>query len=46
MLLDFLGRGSAFNIKEGNNCAFIRIDKELILLDCGETVFEKIVKNG
>ncbi len=45
MLLNFLGRGSAFNIKEGNNSAFIKINNELILLDCGETVFEKIINN-
>lgn len=43
MLLNFLGRGSAFNIKEGNTSAFIKINNELILLDCGESIFERII---
>ncbi|WP_368488303.1 MBL fold metallo-hydrolase [Clostridium sp. BJN0013] len=43
MLLNFLGRGSAFNTKEGNNSAFVKIKNELILLDCGENIFERII---
>lgn len=43
MFLNFLGRGSAFNIKEGNTSAFFKINNELILLDCGESIFERII---
>ena len=46
MILNFLGRGSAFNIKEGNNSAYIREDTKLILLDCGESIFERIVSKN
>lgn len=45
MILKFLGRGSAFNTKEGNTSAYIKENKELILLDCGENIFERIIKN-
>lgn len=45
MVLNFIGRGSAFNVKEGNNSAFIKIDNELIMFDCGEGIFERIIKN-
>lgn len=43
MLLKFLGRGSAFNIKEGNNSSFIKDNDELLLIDCGENIFERII---
>jgi len=43
--LSFSGRGSAFNVKEGNNCAFFKPKKELmIMIDCGEGIFERILK--
>ncbi|BCZ46753.1 hypothetical protein psyc5s11_28200 [Clostridium gelidum] len=42
--LEFLGRGSGYNVTEGNTCAFIKKDDNLLLIDCGESVFEKIVK--
>ena len=43
--LKFLGTGSCFNIKAGNNCAYYyNKDKgQLLLLDCGEDVFSKAV---
>ena len=42
-MLKFIGRGSAFNTKEGNTSAYeITEQKQLILLDCGEDVFHKI----
>lgn len=46
MLLNFLGRGSAFNVKEGNNCAYIKNDSQLLLIDCGEGIFERIISKG
>ena len=45
MDLKFLGRGSAFNPKEGNNSAYF-IDRELFLIDCGESVFERLYDNS
>lgn len=46
MLLKFLGRGSAFNSKEGNNSAFFirqaESIKHLVLIDCGCTTYSKI----
>lgn len=44
MDLKFLGRGSAFNPKEGNNSAYFIINNELFLIDCGESVFEKLIE--
>jgi ribonuclease BN (tRNA processing enzyme) len=42
--LNFLGRGSGYNVNEGNTCAYIKNDDTLLLIDCGESVFEKIIK--
>lgn len=44
MELKFLGRGSAFNPKEGNTSAYFIEDNELFLIDCGSTVFWKIIR--
>lgn len=44
--LKFIGRGSAFNIKEGNTSAYIKENDILLLIDCGENVFEKIIENN
>lgn len=46
MELTFLGRGSAFNSKEGNNAAFFVENNELFLIDCGESVFETLQTSG
>lgn len=46
MELQFLGRGAAFNAKEGNNSAYFIENNQLFLLDCGESIFERLVKNG
>jgi ribonuclease BN (tRNA processing enzyme) len=42
--LEFLGRGSGYNVAEGNTCAFLKKDDTLLLIDCGEAIFEKVVK--
>lgn len=44
--LTFLGRGSAFNVAEKNTSAFMKIGSEMILLDCGETVFSEVIKHN
>ncbi len=46
MELIFLGRGAAFNPKEGNNSAYFIEDERLFLIDCGESVFERIIENN
>lgn len=43
--LKFLGRGSAFNIKEGNTSAYFIYKERLFLIDCGENIFERIINN-
>lgn len=45
MELLFLGRGSAFNSYEGNTSAYFIDKNELFLIDCGESIFETIIKN-
>ena len=43
--LNFLGRGSAFNVKEGSNSAFTIVnDNILILFDCGSDTFQRILE--
>ena len=44
MELKFLGRGGAFLVEEGNTSAFFIEGKTLFLIDCGESVFGKIVR--
>lgn len=41
--LKFLGRGSAFNVKEGNTSAYIKENETLFLIDCGSNIFERII---
>lgn len=44
--LKFLGRGSMFNVKEGNTSAFWKdqAGKHMVLIDCGCTVFQRIIE--
>lgn len=41
-MLNFIGCGSAFNTKLGNNGAFIKKDHVLFLIDCGSSTFARI----
>ena len=43
MEFKFLGRGSAFNLSEGNTSAYFYSNGELFLIDCGESIFKRIV---
>jgi len=43
--LKFLGRGSGYNVIEGNTSAFLKRNDTLLLIDCGESIFEKIIKS-
>lgn len=42
--LKFLGRGSAFNVSEGNTSAYIKDGDCILLIDCGSNIFERILK--
>ena len=42
----FLGRGSAFNFKEGNTSAYFIENKQLFLIDCGESIFERLMNKN
>lgn len=42
--LSFIGRGSAFNVDEINTSAYIMEGNEIIIFDCGESVFTKLPK--
>lgn len=42
--LEFLGRGSGYHIKEGNTAAYIIKNETLLLIDCGETVFKRVLE--
>ena len=44
MEINFLGRGSAFNPKEGSNAGYFIQDDELFLIDVGEGVFAKLIE--
>lgn len=45
MDLVFLGRGAAFNPKEGNNSAYFIENNQLFLIDCGESIFERLIES-
>lgn len=42
--LYFIGTGSAFNYKLGNNSAYIKRDSTMLLIDCGSSVFHSLRK--
>lgn len=46
MELKFIGRGAAFNPKEGNTSAYFIENDELFLIDCGENVFTRIIERN
>lgn len=47
-MLSFIGTGSAFNTALGNNGAYLKSpdDKNLFMIDCGETTFERLKRYG
>ncbi len=49
-MLNFIGTGSCFNYKMGNNSAYyihnVNGKKRFVLFDCGEDVFHKILNNN
>lgn len=45
-MLKFIGCGNAFNTKLGNNCAYIKKENVLFLIDCGSSTFSRIQQNN
>lgn len=43
-MLNFLGIGSAFNTALGNTSAYIKRNSSILLIDCGSTVFSRVLK--
>lgn len=41
-MLSFIGRGSAFNTKEGNTSAFYKVGNDMLLIDCGSDVYARL----
>jgi len=46
MELKFLGRGGAFLTEEGNTSAYFFDNRDLLLLDCGENIFGRVMKQN
>lgn len=44
--LKFLGRGSAYNKSEVNNCAYFKKGSVLVVIDCGNGVLNAIKRSG
>lgn len=43
-MLEFIGNGSAFNVERGNNSAYYIEGNQMLLIDCGSNIFERIIK--
>lgn len=46
MKLKFIGRGAMLYPQEGNTAAYFEDDKNFFLLDCGEDVAAKLIRDG
>ncbi len=44
MRLNFIGNGSAWNIKLNNTSAFFKDEDNMLLIDCGESVAREIIR--
>ena len=45
-MLRFIGTGSAFHTRLGNNSAYIKEKDRLLLIDCGGMVFHRLKESG
>lgn len=45
-MLKFIGSGSAFNTKLGDNSAYYKEGNQLFLIDCGSTTFKSLKEGG
>ncbi|MFJ8460645.1 MBL fold metallo-hydrolase [Lysinibacillus xylanilyticus] len=46
LMLKFIGSGSAFNTKLGNNSAYYKVGNQMLLIDCGSNIFHRIKENS
>lgn len=46
MKIRFLGTGGAFQVDQGNSAAVVEIRDRTFLVDCGHSVFPRLVKTG
>lgn len=45
-MLKFIGNGSAFNVERGNNSAYYIEGNQMLLIDCGSNIFERIIRSN
>lgn len=45
-MLKFIGSGSAFNTKLGNTSAYYKKGNQMLLIDCGSNIFQRIKENN
>ena len=45
-MLKFIGTGSAFNTKLGNNSAYYKRGNQMLLIDCGSNIFHRIKESN
>lgn len=45
-MLKFFGVGSAFNTVKGNTSAYYKWDGQILIIDCGSSIFSRIVESG
>lgn len=45
-MLKFIGTGSAFNTKLGNNSAYYKKGNQMLLIDCGSNIFHRIKESN
>lgn len=45
-MLGFIGSGSAFHTRLGNNSAYMKVKDRLLLIDCGGMVFHRLQEKG
>lgn len=45
-MLNFIGTGSAFNTKLGNNSAYYKWNDQILIIDCGSSTFKTIVESN
>lgn len=46
MLLNFIGKGSAFNTALGNNSAYYKKGNKILIIDCGSETFKQILESN
>lgn len=44
MKINFIGNGSAWNIKQNNTSAYVKKEDQMILIDCGESIARQIIR--